>query len=114
MSGSEITFVAAAFLILGGITAFAQFRWLRPGRVQTVSVFLAGAGTVAALWAAGLPPQWFAGTKAGFGLVVSLGAGAFVARARGGDARAFGFPLLSGMSLTLLVANVLTFARRVL
>ena len=111
MSRSELTSVAAAFLILAVVTALAQFRWLRPGRVQTVVVFLGGVGAVAALWAAGLPPQWFAGTTAGFGLAVSLALGAWVTRA--GDERAFGLPLLLGMSLTLLVANVLTFAKRV-
>lgn len=114
MSGSQMAFVAAAFVILAAITAAVQLRWLRPGRTQTIVVFLAGVAVVGSLWAAGLPPAWFAGTKSGFGLALSLAVGALLARAKAGDARAFGFPLLSGMSLTLLVANVLTFAKRVL
>ena len=114
MTPAQITFVAAAFLILGAITAVVQFRWLRPGRTQTILVFLAGVAVVASLWAADLPPEWFAATKSAYGLTLSLGVGALLARANGGDARAFGFPLLAGMSLTLLVANVLTFAKRLL
>ena len=111
MSGDQITFVTAAFLIIAVITVFAQFRWMRPGRVQTVCVFLAGVLTIASLWAAGLPPQWFAGTKAGFSLAGSMGVGAWLARAGGGDRRAFGFPLFLGLSLALLVANVLAYAK---
>ncbi|HYC88736.1 MAG TPA: hypothetical protein VEO54_05960 [Thermoanaerobaculia bacterium] len=114
MSGTQITFVAASFLILAAITAFVQFRWLPPGRVQSVSVFIAGVAVVTALWIAGLPPKWFAGAKSGFGITLSFGLGALLARAGSGEKRAFGFPLLLGMSLTFLAANVLAFARRVL
>jgi hypothetical protein len=111
MSASELTLVAIAMLLIAVVTVLAQFRWLRPGRVQTAVVFLAGVGAVAALWAAGLPPQWFAGTKPGFAIAASLGAGALFMRA--GDERAFGLPLLLGMSLTLFLANVLTFVERI-
>jgi hypothetical protein len=115
MSGEQLTFVITSFVILALVTLAVQFRWLRPGRVRTVLVFLAGIGIVASLWAAGLPPKWFSGTKSGFGIAASLAVGALLARASNHDERrGFGVPLLSGMSLTLLLANVLTFAGRVL
>jgi hypothetical protein len=114
MTGPQGTLIAASLLILAIITAVVQLRWLRPGRVQTVLVFLAGIAAVASLWAAGVPPAWFAGEKAGFGITASLGLGAILYRTSDGDARAFGFPLLLGMSMTLFVANAVGYAQRVL
>ena len=104
MRGDQIVFLGAAFILILGISLAAQFRWLGGGKVQRVVVFIAGVGSIAALWLAGLPPAWFAGQKTGFGIALSLGAGAFLGRTA--EEKAFAFPFLFGMGLTLLVANV--------
>lgn len=105
MSNDQVTFVAGAFIILAAITAVVQLRWLRIGRVQRVITFVCGVLVVLCLWAADLPPDWFSASMSGFGLVVFLMLSAFVTS--GTEGRAFGVPLLMGMSLTLLVANVM-------
>lgn len=104
MSGEQIFFVAAAFVILALITAAAQFRWLPSGRTKTVLVFLAGVAVVLSLRFAQLPPAWFSASKSAFALALSLTAGAFLGRST--EERSFAFPLLFGMGLTLLGANV--------
>lgn len=104
MSGEQIFFVAAAFVVLIAITLAAQLKWLKHGRTMTVLVFLAGVLVILALRFAELPPDWFSGEKDGFWMVVWFALSAFVLR--GVEERAFGFPLLMGMALTLLAANV--------
>ena len=112
MSGEQIFFVAAAFVILAAITAAAQLQWLKQGRTKTVLVFLSGVLVILALRFAELPPDWFDGTKSGFGMVVWLALSAFVLRGR--EERSFGGPLLMGMTLTLLAANLVELAIDVL
>ena len=104
MTDDQVVFLATAFVILLGITLAAQFRWLGKGRVKTVLVFIAGVASVVALYLAGLPPAWFSGSASGFGVALSLGLGAFVFRTA--EEKAFGVPLLLGMGLSLLLANV--------
>ena len=110
MTSDQVVFVAAAFAILAAITLAAQFRWLSDGRVKTVSVFVAGLAAVVALRLAEIPPSWFSGSAAAFGLALSLSMGAFLYRSA--EERAFGLPLLLGMGLTLLLANVIAFVSR--
>ena len=112
MTGEQVFFVAVAFVILIAITAAAQFKWLRQGLVNTILIFTAGVAVIASLRIAGLPPSWFAGSAAGFGLAGSLMLGAFVSRA--GEERAFALPLLGGMGLALLLTNVLTVVTKAL
>jgi hypothetical protein len=101
VTGNQITFISIAFVLILGSALFAQFRWLPRGKAGFAIVFLAGVGSVAALWLAGLPPAWFEGEKTGFGLALFLALSAFVTKEK-----TYGLPLLSGMALTLLVANV--------
>lgn len=101
MTGHQIVFLSVAFVLILGSALAAQFRWLPRGKAGFAIAFLAGAGSVAALWLAGIPPSWFEGEKTGFGLALSLALGAFVSKEK-----AYGLPLLGGMALTLLVANV--------
>lgn len=72
--------------------------------MKTVLVFVSGVAAVVALRLAGLPPSLFSGSASGFGMAVSFGLGAFVFRTA--EEKAFGVPLLLGMGLTLLLANV--------
>lgn len=99
---------AIATLILAAITCAAQFRWLKPGRVQRVIVFVTGVAIVLILRVGGISPWWFSGEGASFGLAVSLLAWAFVSD-RAPDARDFGPPLLYAMAFTLLVLNGIAF-----
>jgi hypothetical protein len=108
MTRLELAGAAAAFLILGAVTAVVQLRWLPSGRVKTVLVFLAGVSVIGSLRIAAIPPWWFAGEKAGFGIATWLLLWAFVS----GDppeAREFGRPLLTAMGLTVLALNVVAF-----
>lgn len=109
MTGVQVGSVTTAFVILALITAAAQFGWLPAGTPRTVLVFVAGAGIVVALRVAGIPPRWFAGTKAGFGFSTSLILSGLISG--GADARAFGLPLLLGMGLTLLGLNIVAFVK---
>jgi hypothetical protein len=110
MTASQATLLAIAFVLILGISLLAQFGWKRDSAARAATIFLCGAGAVLALWAAGMPPAWLSGTTSGFGIAVAFTAGAF-AYPRG-EARAFGRPLLLGMGLTLLVANVVALASR--
>ena len=107
MSKDQVVFVAAAFLILLAITLAAQFRWLPNGRARSVIIFLSGTTAVLALRAAEMPPAWFAGSTTGFGVASSFIFGSCMGR--GAEEKAFGFPLLLGMGLTLGIANVVAF-----
>ena len=104
MTGDQIVFLAAAFLILALITVAAQFHWMGEGRLKSVLTFISGVLTIVSLRLAELPPAWFAGTASGFGIALSLTVGSFLGRTA--EERSFGFPLLFGMGLTLFVANV--------
>ena len=105
MSGDQVTFVAAAFVILIAITLAAQFKWLPEGRVKFILVLISGVAVILALRLAQLPPSWFSGSAASFGLALSLSAGAFLGRSA--DERSFGLPLLLGMGGSLLVLNII-------
>jgi len=111
MSGEQIFFVASAFVILLGVTAMAQFRWLRDGRAKTTILILSGIAVIASLRIAGLPPSWFEGSKAGFAIALGFLAGAFPGKT--GEERSFGQPLLLGLGGTLLAVNVIAFLLRV-
>ncbi|HUR83594.1 MAG TPA: hypothetical protein VM733_22750 [Thermoanaerobaculia bacterium] len=111
MTQDQITFIGMSFVIIIAITLAAQFRWLRPGRVRTVLTFIAGVLATLCLWAGNIPPAWFDASKTGWVLAISLLLSAFVLRTA--EERAFGVPLLTGMSLTLIVANVVTLVKRI-
>ena len=101
MTERQIVFISITFVLVLGSALAAQFRWLPRGKAGFAIVFLAGVGSVAALWLAGIPPSWFEGERTGFGLALSLALGAFVSKEK-----IYGLPMLGGMALTLLVANV--------
>ena len=112
MTDSQLFFVAAAFVILFAITLAVQFRWLKDGAVKTAVVLAAGVAITLSLRIAELPPSWFEGSKTGFGLGLALAVGAFIGKSA--EERSFRFPLLLGMGVTMLIANALAFATRVL
>jgi hypothetical protein len=112
MTQSELVAAAAAFLIVIVITVLAQLGWLPAGRSQTVIVFAAGVGVSVCLRIGGIPPSWFSGSKAAFGMAAFLMLGAFVYRTPA--ERAFGTPLHLGIGLTLLGINIVQAIRNVL
>jgi hypothetical protein len=109
MKQDQLTFFGLSCLIVIIITLLVQFRWLRPGRVQTVLTFVAGVLMMLCLWAGNVPPTWFAASKTGWVLAISLLLSAFVLRTA--EERSFGVPLLTGMALTLIAANVVTWVK---
>lgn len=110
MNQDELVFIAAAFVIIAVITAAAQFKWLPRGKVGAAMIFVAGCAAILALRLAGIPPSWFAGTWAGFGMAIFFLLSGYVTHA--GEERNFGLPLLLGMGLTLLAANVVQFVAK--
>jgi len=105
VSTPEFWGVALSFLTLIIVTLLAQFKWLGSGMIKTFVVFIAGIGVIAWLWVAGIPPAWFAGTKAGFSLGGTFTITSFLPGKE--EERSFRFPLFLGMGLTLLVFNFL-------
>ena len=105
MTEREIVGIAAAFLLVIGVTVAEMRRWLPRGRAKLVLVFLVGVAVIASLRAAGLPPRWFAGGRDALELIAMLTGMAFVSAF--GTARTFGPPLLGGMAVALSVLNVL-------
>ena len=90
--------------IIGAVTLIATKQWLRPGRVSAAVYASAGIATALLMYFHDIPPDWFDGGRAGFGIAVMLLAWAFVLSSR--SERAFGRPLLLGMAGTLLVFNI--------
>jgi hypothetical protein len=80
MTRLEITTIVAVFAILAVVTLSAWRRWLPPGKVNAVLYTLAGAGVIALLWMADIPPDWFDGAGEGWWI-----AGTFLAMAFVGD-----------------------------
>lgn len=111
MTWSPVIACAISVVVILGVSVAAQFGWLGEGRAKTVLVFLAGAGAMLVLRIAGVPPDWFSGSATGFGLGLSFTVGAFVGKR---EERSFRMPLLLGLGLTLLTANVLQAVRNVL
>jgi hypothetical protein len=103
VSGTQITAVAAAFVILLAITLAAHFR-----KAHRYLVFASGVAVVLSLRIANLPPWWFDGGGSAFALAGSLLLGGFV-NSRPGEARNFGRPLLYAMGLTMVVVNGVAF-----
>jgi hypothetical protein len=94
----------SCLVLILGIGFAAQFRWLPEGKARTVLVFLAAAGAMASLLMTGLPPQWFAGGKTGFGIALSMSFGAIIPGAP--DEQSFRRPFFLGTGLVLLTANI--------
>lgn len=90
--------------ILGAVTLIATRQWLRPGRAAAAVYAVAGCAIIGLMYFHDIPPWWFDGGRAGFGLCATLLASAFVLGSR--SERAFGRPLLLGMGVTLLALNV--------
>lgn len=112
MTGTQIFFVALTFVIIAVITAIAQFKWLNDGPAKTTLTLLSGIAVVVSLRIADLPPTWFSASKTAFALGLTLTAGAFLGRTA--EERSFRFPLLLGMGVTLVVANLVELVRRML
>jgi hypothetical protein len=112
MTGLQIGTLTAALVILLGVAGLAQLGWLPRGKGRTAVVFAAGVAVSLSLGIAGLPPLWFSGSKAAFGMAASFTLGAFAFSA--GEERSFGLPLLLGMGLTLLLFNIVQAVRNVL
>jgi len=108
----QVVAFASSLVIVLGVGVAAQFRWLGNGRVKTIVVFLAGVATILSLAMGGLPPWWFSGSKGAFGLTATLLISAFLGRTD--DERSFAKPLFLGLGLTLLMLNLVQFARNVL
>jgi hypothetical protein len=108
MTDRQLITVIASMVILFATTLLVQFNVLRDGKLKTVIVFLTGVAVILCLWGAGLPPFWFAGGKAGFGITGTCLLSAFVSE------RTFGRPLFLGLGLTLLRANVIQLALNML
>jgi hypothetical protein len=104
MNNEQLWWIAISFAIIIVITLLAQFKWLPSNRIASAMlVFPAGVGTVAALYAADIPPDWFDGSRTGFMLGATLALSSFLGR----DARECRLPFLLGMGGALLVFNVL-------
>ena len=104
MNNEQLWWVILCFAIIIVTTVLAQFHWLPSNRIASAMiVFPAGIGTVAALYAAGIPPQWFDGSSTGFLLGFSLALSSFL----GSEALEIRVPFDLGMGGALLVFNVL-------
>lgn len=112
MTGTQIFFVALSFVIIVLITAIAQFKWINDGPVKTALILLAGAATILSLRIAELPPVWFSASKTGFALGLTFTVSAFLGKTA--EERSFRFPLMLGLGVTLLVANLVELVRRFL
>jgi hypothetical protein len=105
MNKDQIVFVGAAFVFIALIALAAQFKWLPDGRRKTVLIFIAGTATALSLWLADMPPAWFSASRTGFGMTLFFLLSSIVGKTR--EETSFGMPLMLGMGLTMLVANVL-------
>jgi hypothetical protein len=110
VSGDQIVFLAAMFVIIALATVAAHFRWLRSGKVKTAVIFIAGVLAAVCLSLGGIPPKWFDGTGGAFLVALGFLVTGFAARA--GEAREFALPLMIGMGLTLLVVNAIALIAR--
>lgn len=102
----------ASLVILFATAGAVQLGWLGDGRAKMVVVFLAGVSVILSLRLGGLPLWWFSASKGAFGLAASLIVGAFLSSIA--SERSFQLPLLLGLGLTLLIVNIVQFARNVL
>jgi hypothetical protein len=105
----QLVFAGAAMVIIMVIALAAQFHWLPGGKAKTVLVFIAGSSAILALWLAGIPRSWFSGSKTGFGMTLFFLASAIVGKTK--EETSFRMPLMLGMGLTMLVANVVGLVR---
>ena len=108
MTPSQAVLLAAAFVLILGSAVAAQWWGLR----NRIVIFVIGCLSVVCLWIANLPPKWFQGSWTGFGLALVLIAASFAGRTA--DEVSYRLPMLLGMGLTLLVANVARFVLNVL
>jgi len=91
------------------IALAAQFHWLPQGKAKGVLVFIAGASAILALWLADIPPAWFSASKTGFGMTLFFLASAIIGKTK--EETSFRMPLMLGMGLTMLAANLVRFVR---
>jgi len=105
----QLVFAGASMVIIMLIALAAQFHWLPGGKAKTVVVFIAGSSAIVALWLAGIPPSWFSGSKTGFGMTLFFLASAIIGKTE--EETSFRMPLMLGVGLTMLVANVVGFVR---
>lgn len=79
-------------------------RWFPHNSFGRFLLIVAGALCGAMLWAGGLPPAWFAGGKAGFGIALTFVGMAFsVSKA---EDRFYVWPWLLSWGAVLLIANL--------
>lgn len=111
MTEPPVIALAISVVLILGVSFAAQFGWLREGWVKTVVVFLAAAGSMVAIAAAGVPPSWFAGRATGFSLGLSFTLAAFIGSAA---ERTFRRPFFLGLGLVVLSVNAVQALRNVL
>jgi hypothetical protein len=75
-------------------------------------IFIAMAIAMGALWMGGVPPQWFDGSKTGFGIAGVMLISSVISR--NPEERSFRRPFFLGLGLVLLAANVAGAARSIL
>jgi peptidoglycan/LPS O-acetylase OafA/YrhL len=107
MTADPVVLLLAVVAIILGIALAVQFRWVQPGPTQRALTFFAGCAAVGCLWTGAMPPAWCSGSGTAFLIATALTVTAFLYRQ--GEERAFGRPLLLGMGLTLLTANLIAY-----
>lgn len=80
-------------------------RWFPHNLFGTFLLLFAGTLSGAMLWAGGLPPKWFDGSKVGFGISLGLMASAF--GFSNADEQFYRLPWLLSFGTMLLAANIL-------
>jgi hypothetical protein len=112
MSVRQIVAFATCMLLIVAIAVAEQFKWLPNGKAKTIVIFLVMAIAMGALWMGGLPPQWFDGSKTGFGLAGMMLISGIVPV--NPEERSFRRPFFMGLGLVLLAANVVAALRSIL
>jgi hypothetical protein len=79
-------------------------RWFPHNRFGSFLLLFAGTLSGAMLWAGGLPPKWFDGSKWGFTISLTLMASAFGYKTP--EERFYRLPWLFTFGAVLLVANI--------
>ncbi|HKR66387.1 MAG TPA: hypothetical protein VJZ00_21850 [Thermoanaerobaculia bacterium] len=108
MTGDQIVFLSATFVLILGTSVLAQFHWLPRGKFGQTLVFIAGSASMISLRLAKLPPSWFDASASSFTLALTLSASAFLGRTD--EERSFRVPFLLGIGLSLLIINIIAFA----
>jgi len=104
VTGFQIAMFAGVMILTLATPLIGSRRWFPHNRFGTIVLLLAGVAIGAMLWAGGLPPHWFSGSKWGFTIALTLIASAFAFKTA--DEKFYRLPWLFGFGATLLVANI--------